>query len=153
MQLYISKINIGHVICKTHHLLSSRPYMYTVIRRILFFFPTEAVHYFSMNVLKLVCSVGFLRRAVTNYCTPKHIAEKELFGLRFKNPVGLAAGFDKNALYLTSLEALGFGFVEIGTVTPKPQAGNDKPRLFRLPAPPPSGTTSRQPRMRWRRMD
>lgn len=107
--------------------------MYTVIRRILFFFPTEAVHYFSMNVLKWVCSVGFLRRAVTNYCTPKHIAEKELFGLRFKNPVGLAAGFDKNALYLTSLEALGFGFVEIGTVTPKPQAGNDKPRLFRLP--------------------
>lgn len=107
--------------------------MYTVIRRILFFFPTEAVHYFSMNVLKWVCSVGFLRRALTNYCTPKHIAEKELFGLRFKNPVGLAAGFDKNAIYLTSLEALGFGFVEIGTVTPKPQAGNDKPRLFRLP--------------------
>ena len=58
---------------------------------------------------------------------------KELFGLNFKNPVGLAAGFDKNALYLNELEALGFGFVEIGTVTPKPQKGNDKPRLFRLP--------------------
>ena len=55
------------------------------------------------------------------------------FGLTFKNPVGLAAGFDKNAKYLTELEALGFGFIEIGTVTPLPQNGNDKPRLFRLP--------------------
>lgn len=59
--------------------------------------------------------------------------QKNIFGLEFKNPVGLGAGFDKNALYLRELEALGFGFVEIGTVTPKPQAGNDKPRLFRLP--------------------
>jgi dihydroorotate dehydrogenase len=59
---------------------------------------------------------------------------KEMFGLGFKNPVGLAAGFDKNALYLNELEALGFGFAEIGTVTPKPQEGNDSPRLFRLPA-------------------
>lgn len=107
--------------------------MYTVLRSFLFLFPTEAVHYFSMNVLKLICSVGFLRRAVTKYCSPQHIAEKELLGLRFPNPVGLAAGFDKNAVYLSCLEALGFGFVEIGTVTPKPQAGNDKPRLFRLP--------------------
>ncbi|MFX5761032.1 quinone-dependent dihydroorotate dehydrogenase, partial [Acinetobacter baumannii] len=56
------------------------------------------------------------------------------FGLNFKNPVGLGAGFDKNALYLSELAALGFGFVETGTITPKPQAGNDKPRLFRLPA-------------------
>jgi dihydroorotate dehydrogenase len=107
--------------------------MYKVLRRILFLFPTESVHHFSMNLLKLACSVGFLRRAITKYCTPRHIEEKELFGLRFPNPVGLAAGFDKNALYLTCLEALGFGYVEIGTVTPQPQAGNDKPRLFRLP--------------------
>lgn len=56
-----------------------------------------------------------------------------LFGLTFKNPIGLGAGFDKNALYIRELEALGFGFIEVGTVTPKPQAGNDKPRLFRLP--------------------
>lgn len=56
-----------------------------------------------------------------------------MLGLKFKNPIGLAAGFDKNARYLNELEALGFGFVEIGTVTPKPQAGNPKPRLFRLP--------------------
>ena len=60
--------------------------------------------------------------------------QKSVFGLNFSNPVGLGAGFDKNALYLTELQALGFGFVEIGTVTPRPQPGNDKPRLFRLPA-------------------
>jgi dihydroorotate dehydrogenase len=107
--------------------------MYTVLRSLLFLFPTEAVHYFSMNVLKLICSVGLLRRAVTKYCTPQHIEEKELFGIRFRNPVGLAAGFDKNAVYLNCLEALGFGYVEIGTVTPRPQSGNEKPRLFRLP--------------------
>ena len=58
---------------------------------------------------------------------------REAFGVSFKNPVGLGAGFDKNAKYLRELEALGFGFVEIGTVTPLPQIGNDKPRLFRLP--------------------
>lgn len=58
---------------------------------------------------------------------------RQLFGLSFKNPIGLAAGFDKNARYLSELEMLGFGSIEIGTVTPKPQAGNDKPRLFRIP--------------------
>lgn len=66
--------------------------------------------------------------------TPKDPSlERREFGLTFRNPVGLGAGFDKNAIYLRELEALGFGFVEIGTVTPLPQAGNDKPRLFRLP--------------------
>jgi dihydroorotate dehydrogenase len=58
--------------------------------------------------------------------------EREVFGLKFKNPVGLAAGFDKNAEYITDMTNLGFGFIEIGTVTPKPQPGNDKPRMFRL---------------------
>lgn len=58
---------------------------------------------------------------------------KQVFGLPFKNPVGLGAGFDKNGLYLRELETMGFGFIEVGTVTPLPQAGNDKPRLFRLP--------------------
>ena len=60
-------------------------------------------------------------------------SEWSIGGLQFKNPVGLGAGFDKNAKWLRELECLGFGFVEIGTVTPLPQAGNDKPRLFRLP--------------------
>ncbi|SEN72446.1 dihydroorotate oxidase A [Niastella yeongjuensis] len=87
-----------------------------------------------MNMMKMGCSVGPIRKSISNQFSPANGSlSKELFGLRFKNPVGLAAGFDKNALYLTELEALGFGFVEIGTVTPKPQAGNDKPRLFRLP--------------------
>jgi len=87
-----------------------------------------------MNALKLACKVGFLKRIISKKNTPASKSlEHELFGLHFKNPVGLAAGFDKNALYLNELEALGFGYVEIGTVTPKPQAGNDQPRLFRLP--------------------
>jgi dihydroorotate dehydrogenase len=108
--------------------------MYNLLRRLLFCFPTESVHYFSMNMMKMGCSVGVIRKSISSQFTPnKSGLAKELFGLRFKNPVGLAAGFDKNALYLTELEALGFGYVEIGTVTPRPQAGNDKPRLFRLP--------------------
>ncbi|AEW01819.1 dihydroorotate dehydrogenase (quinone) [Niastella koreensis] len=108
--------------------------MYNLLRRLLFCFPTESVHHFSMNMMKMGCSVGPIRKSISNSFSPANGSlSKELFGLRFKNPVGLAAGFDKNALYLTELEALGFGFVEIGTVTPKPQAGNDKPRLFRLP--------------------
>lgn len=108
--------------------------MYKLLRRLLFCFPTESVHYFSMNMMKMGCSFGVIRKSISSRFTPnKSGLAKELFGLRFKNPVGLAAGFDKNALYLTELEALGFGYVEIGTVTPKPQAGNDKPRLFRLP--------------------
>ncbi len=64
---------------------------------------------------------------------PKANTPVEFLGIRFPNPVGLGAGFDKNARYLRELECLGFGAVEIGTVTPLPQAGNDKPRLFRLP--------------------
>lgn len=62
-----------------------------------------------------------------------HKYHKQVFGLHFRNSIGLAAGFDKNAKYLPELESLGFGFIEVGTVTPLPQAGNDKPRLFRLP--------------------
>jgi dihydroorotate dehydrogenase len=108
--------------------------MYTFIRQCLFLFPTEGVHYFSMNALRLACKVGFLKRFISKKSTPANNGlATDLFGLHFKNPVGLAAGFDKNALYLNELEALGFGFVEIGTVTPKPQAGNEQPRLFRLP--------------------
>jgi dihydroorotate dehydrogenase len=108
--------------------------MYPLIRSLLFRFPTEDVHYFSMNTLHSACKVGFMKQMISSSFSFNDAAlSKELFGLHFKNPVGLGAGFDKNALYLTELEALGFGFVEIGTVTPKPQAGNDKPRLFRLP--------------------
>jgi len=105
--------------------------MYTILRTILFFFDPEWVHHFSMNWLKRICSIGFLRNMMKNRFTPKDNPVNFL-GLTFKNPVGLGAGFDKNALYLRELEVLGFGHVEIGTVTPRPQPGNEKPRLFRL---------------------
>ncbi len=108
--------------------------MYPLIRNILFNFPPEAVHYFSMNCLKQACNIGILKKSISNTFTYNHASlQKNVFGLNFKNPVGLGAGFDKNALYLNELETLGFGFVEIGTVTPKPQDGNELPRLFRLP--------------------
>jgi dihydroorotate dehydrogenase len=108
--------------------------MYSVIRNALFLLDAERAHYLSMNALKLLCSIAPIKWAISKAFSPKgQSLEKQLFGLSFKNPVGLGAGFDKNAAYLRELEALGFGFVEIGTVTPLPQEGNEKPRLFRLP--------------------
>lgn len=107
--------------------------MYQLIRSVFFLFDAEKVHYFAMNLLKMLCSVGFLRRMFAASFKPKASLHCSIFNLQFPNKVGLAAGFDKNAKYLRELEALGFGFVEIGTVTPKPQQGNEKPRLFRLP--------------------
>jgi dihydroorotate dehydrogenase len=107
--------------------------MYKLLRTILFFFPAEGVHHFSMKGLKLVCAWGLTRRLVVWACRPEGRLKRQLLGLEFRNSVGLGAGFDKNALYLRELDALGFGFVEIGTVTPRPQAGNPQPRLFRLP--------------------
>jgi len=108
--------------------------MYTLLRSLLFLFPTESVHYFSMNLLRFACRISFIKKIISNGFSFKNVSlQKELFGLTFRNPVGLGAGFDKNALYLNELETLGFGFVEIGTVTPLPQNGNEKPRLFRLP--------------------
>jgi dihydroorotate dehydrogenase len=87
-----------------------------------------------MDLLKTACSIGPARSLVQKSFGFHSLAlQKNVFGLSFCNPVGLGAGFDKNARYLRELEALGFGFVEIGTVTPKGQIGNDKPRLFRLP--------------------
>jgi dihydroorotate dehydrogenase len=97
-------------------------------------FPPEDAHYFSMNILKNACNISFAKKIIAkNFQYNNPSLQKNIFGLQFKNPVGLGAGFDKNALYLRELETLGFGFVEIGTVTPKPQPGNDEPRLFRLP--------------------
>lgn len=109
--------------------------MYKILRTILFFWPPETVHYFSMNMLRFFCGSGPIRKLISWACRPESSQklEKSLFGLHFRNRVGLGAGFDKNAFYLRELDALGFGFVEIGTVTPVGQAGNDKPRLFRLP--------------------
>src|SRR5678809_1470098 len=107
---------------------------YPALRKLLFTLSAEDAHYFSMNSLKTACNVSFVKKIIEQAFQYDHASlKKELFGLHFKNPVGLGAGFDKNALYLRELEALGFGFVEIGTVTPLPQSGNEKPRLFRLP--------------------
>ena len=107
--------------------------MYKWLRSLLFLFPPESVHHFSMFVLNCISSSRagrfFLRRA---FSANDPSFQKTFAGLDFKNTVGLAAGFDKNALYLQSLETLGFGFIEIGTVTPVAQTGNPKPRLFRL---------------------
>ncbi len=107
--------------------------MYKWLRSLLFLFPPESVHHFSMFVLKGISANSpgrwLLRKA---FSVEDPLLQKTFAGLDFKNRVGLAAGFDKNALYLQSLETLGFGFVEIGTVTPIAQDGNPKPRLFRL---------------------
>ncbi|RYY89112.1 MAG: quinone-dependent dihydroorotate dehydrogenase [Chitinophagaceae bacterium] len=106
--------------------------MYALLRRLFFLLPAETAHYVAMNLLKAACALPPLRAMLrASFRGPQ--LPKQSFGLQFRNPVGLGAGFDKNARYLRELEVLGFGFVEIGTVTPKPQAGNDKPRLFRLP--------------------
>jgi dihydroorotate dehydrogenase len=129
--------------------------MYKILRAILFLFPPESVHHFSMKCLRIICGVRPGYNLVAWICRPSAYPQlgqvhpqsnpptrehphppsppqSLLRGLSFRNPVGLGAGFDKNALYLRELDALGFGFVEIGTVTPRPQPGNPKPRLFRL---------------------
>jgi dihydroorotate dehydrogenase len=108
--------------------------MYQLIRRILFLLPAETAHYFSMNIFKALCSVLFIKKMLAKiFNVHSSLFATRIFGLSFKKPVGLGAGFDKNAKFLDVLETLGFGFIEIGTVTPRSQPGNDKPRLFRLP--------------------
>ena len=108
--------------------------MYKLLRNVLFKFDAEGVHHFSMNGLKTLCKNEALRANFAKQFQCIHPSlNRQVFGLPFENPVGMGAGFDKNALYIKELETLGFGFVEIGTVTPLPQQGNDIPRLFRLP--------------------
>ena len=105
------------------------------LQPLLFRFDAEKAHYFTFDLVKALFKIPFfpsIFRAIYQYENPA--LEKTVFGLKFKNPVGLAAGLDKNAVLVDELSAMGFGFVEIGTLTPKPQPGNDKPRLFRLKA-------------------
>ena len=105
-----------------------------LLKPLLFKLDPEKAHYLTFDLLKLGLGnpIGSsLSKALLKFEHPK--LEKELFGLKFKNPVGLAAGLDKDAKVFNELACLGFGFIEIGTLTPKPQPGNDKPRLFRLP--------------------
>ncbi|RYZ54017.1 MAG: quinone-dependent dihydroorotate dehydrogenase [Sphingobacteriales bacterium] len=109
--------------------------MYQLVRKLLFGMDPEAVHYMVMDKLRQAYSFKLSRSFLKSQYTLKDPGlETELWGLRFPNPVGLAAGFDKDGKYTDALACLGFGFIEIGTVTPRPQPGNPKPRLFRLPA-------------------
>ena len=101
----------------------------SLIRPFLFKFDPEEVHHFTFSFLK---NFGFLAKLFLPKPIEDKRLEREVFGLEFKNPVGLAAGFDKDAKLFSELSDLGFGFIEIGTLTPKPQSGNDKKRLFRL---------------------
>lgn len=101
----------------------------SLIRPFLFKFDPEEVHHFTFSFLK---NFGFLAKLFLPKPIEDKRLEREVFGLKFKNPVGLAAGFDKDAKLFSELSDLGFGFIEIGTLTPKPQPGNDKKRLFRL---------------------
>ncbi len=106
--------------------------MYNIIRRLFFLLDAERAHYIAMNMLRFFCSIPGIRQCII----AMHKATEQptqLLGLHFKNTIGLGAGFDKNAKYLDALYCLNFSHVEIGTVTPLAQAGNDKPRLFRLP--------------------
>ena len=104
----------------------------SIVRPLLFKFDPEGVHHFSFRSIKLLSKLGLTRLAKSSFQVEDKALEREVFGLKFKNPVGLAAGFDKDAKLYQELSDFGFGFVEIGTLTPKPQPGNPKKRLFRL---------------------
>lgn len=100
---------------------------YPLIRQCLFQLESEKAHQFTLKSLQIAYRLGLLR------LLPKMLSNpREVFGLKFPNPIGLSAGFDRNADYIDALAMLGFGFIEIGTVMPKPQAGNPPPRIFRL---------------------
>jgi len=103
--------------------------LYPLLRPLLFALDPESAHHATLQLLEISRRLGLSRLAFPN------LPDKpvEAMGLQFKNPLGLAAGLDKNGDYIDALSAVGFGFIEIGTVTPRPQPGNPKPRLFRLP--------------------
>jgi dihydroorotate dehydrogenase len=106
-----------------------------LIRPLLFLFDPEAIHHFTFNFLKLVCQLPGIKLLLKRfYVVQEKSLQRTLFGITFSNPVGLAAGFDKDAKLIDELACFGFGFIEIGTLTPIAQPGNEKPRLFRLPA-------------------
>ena len=104
-----------------------------IISPFLFLFDPEKIHTFTFFLIKVFFKIpilGFIIESFYKVKSPKLV--RKLFGLTFENPVGIAAGFDKNATHISEFEKFGFGFIEIGTVTPKPQDGNPKKRLFRL---------------------
>jgi dihydroorotate dehydrogenase len=103
--------------------------MYPLVRPLLFALEPETAHHYTLDALRALSRVGLAARAV-----PAPAAcSRTVMGIRFPNPVGLAAGLDKNGDYIDALAGLGFGYLEVGTVTPRPQPGNPRPRMFRLP--------------------
>lgn len=107
--------------------------MYQLLKPILFLFDPEKVHHVVFKALRIILKIPFVKSLVNKSLEVNHSTlQRQVFGLSFKNPVGLAAGFDKDGVLYHELSALGFGFLELGTVTPQPQPGNDKKRLFRL---------------------
>jgi dihydroorotate dehydrogenase len=104
------------------------------LRPFLFLIDPERVHHLVFRVLAIACKVPGIKPILKAIFTYEHPSlHRSILGLNFNNPVGLAAGLDKDAKLIDELSVIGFGFIEIGTLTPKPQSGNDKPRLFRLP--------------------
>lgn len=103
-----------------------------LIRPLVFLLDAETAHHFSFRAIKILSKLGLSGLFRKTFVINDPLLEREVFGLKFKNPVGLAAGFDKDAKLYNELSDFGFGFVEIGTLTPKPQDGNPKKRLFRL---------------------
>src|SRR5690625_2812407 len=107
--------------------------MYKIVKRIFFVLKREAANNRVTKGLSAFQKIWGAKSILkSSFCVECPRLERRVFGLTFKNPVGLAAGFDKNAEFVEELSHLGFGFIEIGTVTPKPQSGNDRPRMFRL---------------------
>ncbi len=108
--------------------------MYQFLKPLLFNLSPESAHHWTMRLCRIALSLPFGRRIFRHlFSVENRRLERRVMDLTFKNPVGLAAGFDKDGKYFEDLTALGFGFIEIGTVTPRPQDGNPQPRLFRLP--------------------
>ncbi len=108
--------------------------MYQLLKPILFRFKPEKAHSLTVSMWKFILGIPLIRQLfIKNYRVQDPKLKRTLFGLEFDNPVGLAAGFDKDGKYYDAMSKLGFGFVEIGTVTPVGQGGNPQPRLFRLP--------------------
>ncbi|NJN27656.1 MAG: quinone-dependent dihydroorotate dehydrogenase [Cyclobacteriaceae bacterium] len=105
------------------------------IRPVLFLFAPEQAHHITTTLLKMICSIPGGKLVFSLLFKPQYKSlEREVFGVKFPNPIGLAAGFDKEAAFIDEFASLGFGFIEIGTITPKGQPGNPRPRLFRLRA-------------------
>lgn len=107
--------------------------IYKLLRRALFHLDAEAAHEWTSDQMQHLQQIPIVLRAIERFCAPPRYASRELLGMRFRSPIGIAGGFDKNAAMMPFLAALGFGFLEVGTVTLKPQPGNPKPRLFRYP--------------------